>query len=143
MGAVVTIACRSGARKRCAARSYTGRNLAKQFRFAALLACFIQSAPVFARMSGPLISIAKHERIEVYGTLPKLAAQRVPIGGETLDAPTGGVVWLPLSDLERVSRVAIQLSPGKRPRLFALTGFMDLLGSARRLGCSPDELFVA
>ena len=75
-------------------------------------------------------------------TLPTLAAQRVPIGSRSLVAPTGGVVWLPLSDVEQVSKIGIQLRPGKRPRFFPMTGLMELLEAGRRLGCSPEERFL-
>lgn len=74
--------------------------------------------------------------------LPALAAQDVPISGKNLDAPTDGIVWLPLSELEQARKVAIQLRPGKRPRLFSMGGFGDLLEAGRRLGCSPDERFL-
>ncbi len=41
--------------------------------------------------------------------LPELAALRVPITGKNIDAPTDGIVWLPIDAVGRADRVVIQL----------------------------------
>jgi hypothetical protein len=74
--------------------------------------------------------------------LPELSRLDVAIDGRNLDAPTDGIVWLPSSKLETVHRVAIQLNPRKKPRVFHLRGFTGLREIARSQGCTPDVRFV-
>jgi len=74
--------------------------------------------------------------------LPELIRLGTPIDGPGLDDPTGGFVWLPLSILRDVSRIAIQGRPDRRPEAFHLRGFAGLHDTARTRGCSTDQQFV-
>ena len=74
--------------------------------------------------------------------LPELARLGVAIDGRNLNAPTDGIVWIPVASLAEANRVAIQARPGRRPRIFSMRGFSSLRDSARTMGCAPEARFI-
>ena len=74
--------------------------------------------------------------------LPELARLGVAIDGRNLDAPTGGIIWIPAAKLAEVNRVQIQPRADKRARTYHLRGFAGLREIARGAGCAPETRFV-
>ena len=74
--------------------------------------------------------------------LPELARLGVAIDGRNLDAPTGGIIWIPAAKLADVNRVQIQPRADKRARTYHLRGFAGLREIARTMGCAPETRFV-
>ena len=74
--------------------------------------------------------------------LPELVRLGVAIDGPNLDAPTGGVVWIPAALVEDATTVRIQPRPDRKPRVFRLHGFAGLREIARAKGCEPESRFV-
>jgi hypothetical protein len=72
---------------------------------------------------------------------PALIATGVAIDGPALDNPTGGWVWIPTEEVKSAHVVAIRADDHKPIRHFRMGGFADMLGTARRLGCSSDDTF--
>jgi len=63
------------------------------------------------------------------------------IDGPGLDNPTGGWVWVPLTEVQDANRIAIRTSDRARVRTFSLGEFAPMLEAARRLGCASDNAF--
>lgn len=63
------------------------------------------------------------------------------IDGPALDNPTGGWVWIPLSEIENATVVSIQVKERAPVRRYRIGGFAPMLGAARRLGCAADDAF--
>ena len=74
--------------------------------------------------------------------LPELARLGVAIDGRNLDAPTGGIIWIPTAKLAEVNRVQIQPRADKRARTYHLRGFAGLREIARTMGCAPETRFA-
>ena len=74
--------------------------------------------------------------------LPTLSRAGVAIDGRDLDAPTGGIVWLPVALVEGATTVSIQPRPDRRPRVFRMGGFAGVRDIARARGCSPEARFT-
>ena len=74
--------------------------------------------------------------------LPALSQAQVAIDGRDLDAPTDGIVWLPVALVEDATSVAIQPRPDRRPRVFRMGGFAGVRDIARARGCVPEARFV-
>jgi hypothetical protein len=73
--------------------------------------------------------------------MASLIAADVAIDGPGLDNPTGGWVWIPLSEVEHAGTVAIRASDHGRLHHYAIAGFVPMLDAARRLGCGSDDAF--
>lgn len=65
----------------------------------------------------------------------------VAIDGPDLDNPTGGWVWIPLTEVEQAHDVAIRASDHSHVRNFRPAGFATMLVEARRSGCDSDDAF--
>ena len=74
--------------------------------------------------------------------LPALSQAEVAIDGRDLDAPTGGIVWLPVALVEDATTVAIQPRPDRRVRVFRMSGFAGVRDIARARGCVPEARFT-
>ena len=74
--------------------------------------------------------------------LPELARLGVAIDARNLDAPTDGIIWIPVAKLADVNKIAIQPAPAKRVTLFRLRGFAGLHDIAQSKGCTPEARFV-
>lgn len=70
-----------------------------------------------------------------------LIAADVAIDGPGLDNPTGGWVWIPVSEIERARTVVIRAGDHGRIHHFAIAGFAPMLDAARRVGCGSDDAF--
>lgn len=70
-----------------------------------------------------------------------LIATGVAIDGPGLENPTGGWVWIPVSEVENAVTVAIRADEHARVRRYRLDKFGSMLASARSLGCSSDDAF--
>lgn len=88
------------------------------------------------------IKIGAEPAVRWRDMLPELAAQRISITGKNLDAPTDGIIWLPVAQLQHADEVAIQLLPDKPVKVFRMNGFVKMLEAGRKLGCTPDTRFV-
>jgi hypothetical protein len=99
----------------------------------------------FGRHKNTLDAWVKVDGAQAYrwrDDLPELSRLGVAINGASLDAPTDGVVWLPLARIEDANRVDIQLWQGKRPKQFHFRGMAGLRDIARETGCAPDTRFL-
>lgn len=70
-----------------------------------------------------------------------LVGAGVAIDGPGLDNPTGGWVWIPISEAEDAKVVAIRSKERARVRRFHLGDFAPMLAAAHRLGCGSDDAF--
>lgn len=73
---------------------------------------------------------------------PELARARVKMDGRSLDSPTDGMVWIPMSMLMNTDSIGIQAKHGKKPHIFLLGDFRQTLEHARAQGCTPEERFI-
>ena len=72
-----------------------------------------------------------------------LVASGVAIDGPGLDNPTGGWVWIPVSEVDQATSVAIRGDDKGRVHRFRVSGFEAMLDASRRLGCESDDTFRA
>lgn len=63
------------------------------------------------------------------------------IDGPALDNPTGGWVWIPVSEVETAKVVSIRVKDKASVRRYRIGGFAPMLYAARRLGCASDDAF--
>ena len=69
---------------------------------------------------------------------PALIAAGVPMDGPGLDNPTAGMVWLPLSKVERADIVRIRVGAKGSGHRFRMRGLAPMLEAAHHLGCGSD-----
>ena len=70
-----------------------------------------------------------------------LIAASVEIDGPALDNPTGGWLWIPISEVAQARTVAVRIGDHGHVHRYALAGFTPMLDAARRLGCATDDAF--
>lgn len=73
---------------------------------------------------------------------PKLVKLGVQLEGDSLVNPTGGLVILPLEDLEGVHAVTVRPTPKSTPKTFGVDGLRDAVANAVSQGCDPETGFV-
>lgn len=74
--------------------------------------------------------------------LPQLLQAGVTLDGPSLSNPTGGTVWLPLTEVMHSRFVDIRPNDRHRPKRFVLGTFTGLLEAARSSGCVPERAFA-
>ena len=65
----------------------------------------------------------------------------VAIDGPGVDNPTGGWVWIPVSEVEGARTVAIRARRRGHIRHFRVGDFAPMLDAVHRLGCGSDDAF--